>query len=64
MKASELREKNIEELQQELIALRKEQFNLKMQKGWGETPKSHNFKKRRDIARVKTIINEKQREKA
>jgi large subunit ribosomal protein L29 len=64
MKVSELREKSVEELQQELAALRKEQFNLRMQKGWGETPKTHNFKKRRDIARVKTVINEKQREKA
>lgn len=62
MNAKELRSKTVLELQQELLALRKEQFNLRMQKGWGETPKSHNFKKRRDIARIKTILNEKTRE--
>ncbi len=62
MNAKELRSKTISELQEELLALRKEQFNLRMQKGWGETVKSHNFKKRRDIARVKTVINEKIRE--
>jgi len=62
MKANELRNKTITELKDELLALRKEQFNLRMQKGWGETQKSHNFKKRRDIARVKTVLNEKIRE--
>lgn len=60
MKASELRNKSAEELQTEMLALLKEQFNLRMQKGAGQPPKSNLFKKvRRGIARIKTILNEK-----
>ena len=60
MKASELREKSIEELQQELLKLRKEQFQYRMQKATGQLGQSHLLKEvRRDIARVKTIINQK-----
>ena len=62
MNAKELRSKTISELQEELLALQKEQFNLRMQRGWGETSKSHSFRKRRDIARVKTVLNEKLRD--
>ena len=60
MKTSELREKTGEELQKELLALLKEQFNLRIQKGVGQPPKAHLFKKVRGaIARVKTILREK-----
>ncbi len=60
MKATELRNKSAEELQTEMLALLKEQFNLRMQKGAGQPPKSNLFKKvRRSIARIKTILNEK-----
>ncbi|MFZ2315489.1 MAG: 50S ribosomal protein L29 [Gammaproteobacteria bacterium] len=60
MKASELRNKSAEELKTEMLALLKEQFNLRMQKGAGQPPKSTLFKKvRRGIARIKTILNEK-----
>ena len=60
MKASELREKSVEELNQELLALAREKFNLRMQKGTGQVAKSHQVKEvRRNIARVKTILNEK-----
>lgn len=63
MNAEELREKSVNELRAELIALAKEQFNLRMQKGMGETPKPHQFKRvRRDIARVKTILQQKERQ--
>lgn len=64
MKASEIREKTKEELAAELLALQKEQFNLRMQKGNAESaPSMHSFKRvRRSIARVKTILNEKARE--
>lgn len=59
MKAIELRKKTKEELQTELNSLLKEQFNLKMQIGMGEAPRSHLFGKvRKAIARVKTILNE------
>ena len=60
MNASELREKSVEELNAELIELRKEQFNLRMQRATGQSEQSHTLKNvRRDIARVKTIINQK-----
>jgi len=60
MKAIDLREKSTEELNNELLALLKEQFNLRIQKGSGQAPKSHLIKKVRvDIARIKTILTEK-----
>lgn len=60
MKASELRNKSVEELKKELLALLKEQFNLRIQRGVGQPPKAHLFKKvKLDIARIKTILNEK-----
>lgn len=60
MKTSELREKSTEELNAELENLLREQFNLRMQKGTGQLSKPDQVKKvRRDIARVKTVINEK-----
>ena len=63
MKASELREKSVVDLNKELLELRREQFNLRMQQGMGETPRPHHFKQvRHDIARVKTILNEKERQ--
>ena len=63
MDAKELREKTVEELNQELLDLRKEQFNLRMQEGGGEAPRPHlHLRVRRDIARVKTILTEKERQ--
>jgi large subunit ribosomal protein L29 len=60
MKASELRQKNVDELNKELHDLLREQFNLRMQQGSGQAAKPDQFKKvRRGIARVKTILNEK-----
>ena len=60
MKAIELREKSVDELQQELLGLLKEQFNLRMQKTTGQLAQSHLLGQvRRDIARVKTVLNEK-----
>ncbi len=59
MKADELRKKSKSELNEELISLLKEQFNLRMQGGMGEAPRPHLYGKvRRAIARVKTILNE------
>ena len=59
MKASELRGKNKEALREELIGLCKEQFNLRMQRGVGQLANPSRFKiVRRDIARIKTILNE------
>lgn len=60
MNASELREKTVAELGEELDELLREQFNLRMQKGVGQAPRPDRIRKvRRDIARVKTVINEK-----
>ena len=59
MNASELRKKSQSELQEELNNLLKEQFNLRMQKGTGQLGSPARFKSvRKDIARVKTIMNE------
>jgi len=60
MKASELRNKKPEELNAELIELRRAQFSLRMQAATQQLNKSDQIKKtRRDIARVKTVIAEK-----
>ena len=60
MNASELREKSIGELETELLALLREQFNLRMQRGSGQLPRPPQFRQvRRNIARVKTVISEK-----
>jgi len=60
MKATELREKSAEELNEELMKLLKEQFNLRMRKATGQLNQSNLLKKtRRDIARVKTVMTEK-----
>ena len=59
MKASELREKSVEELQQELVELRREQFNLRMQQATGQLNHHHEHGRvRKDIARVKTVMTE------
>ena len=60
MKAKDLRNKSVKELTKELLALLKEQFNLRIQRGVGQSPKPYLFKKvRHNIARIKTILNEK-----
>lgn len=63
MLASEYRDKSVEELKKELLNLRKEQLSLRMQKSAGENaPKPHLHQRvRRDIARLKTILNQKER---
>jgi large subunit ribosomal protein L29 len=59
MKASELREKSLDELKKELMEKLKEQFNLRMQNGTGQLARHHVIKEvRRDIARIKTVMNE------
>ena len=59
MNANELREKNRDELIEELVGLRREQFNLRMQRATGQLVRSDQFKKvRRNIARIKTVMRE------
>ncbi|MDC9720891.1 MAG: 50S ribosomal protein L29 [Gammaproteobacteria bacterium] len=60
MNSVKMREKSVDELQVSLLDLLKEQFNLRMQKASGQLGQSHMLgQTRRDIARVKTILNEK-----
>ena len=60
MKANELREKSVEELNTELMSLLKEQFNLRMQHSTGQLEQTAQIKTvRRNIARVKTILTQK-----
>mgnify|MGYP001147689426 CR=1 FL=1 len=65
MKANELRGKNADELKDMLLELRKEQFSLRMQHGNGNLDGRHQLKMvRRNIARVKTVMNQMQGESA
>jgi large subunit ribosomal protein L29 len=60
MKASELRNKSTEELNQDLLGLLKEQFNLRLRKSTGQLNQSHLLRQtRRDIARIKTVLTQK-----
>ena len=60
MKANELKEKSVEELNAELLNLLREQFNLRMQYSTGQLEQTHLLKQvRRNIARVKTVLTEK-----
>ena len=62
MNTSELRKKSVTELREELLKLRREQFNLRMAAAAGQParPDQHG-KVRRNVARVKTILNELER---
>ena len=61
MKASELREKSVDELKQQKLELLEQQFKLRMQKASGQLSRTHELGNvRRDIARVNTILNQKQ----
>jgi large subunit ribosomal protein L29 len=62
MKASELRAKSQDELREALHELLKEQFNLRMQQGSGQLGRPHLMRDvRRNIARVKTVMNEQRK---
>ncbi len=57
--ATEYRNMSANDLNAELVNLRREQFNLRMQMGSGNTPKIHRFSiVRHDIARIKTVLTE------
>ena len=62
MKAADLRSKSLDELNEELVALRREQFYIRMQHATGELTQNHEHGRvRKEIARVKTVLNELQR---
>lgn len=58
MKHENYKQKSKSELNEILLSLLQEQFQLRMQRGMSEMPKTHLFKKvRKSIARVKTLLN-------
>lgn len=61
MKASELKDKSVEELKQDRLGLLEQQFKMRMKKASGQLSRTHELGQvRRDIARVNTILREKQ----
>lgn len=60
MKATELREKSVDQLKDELANLKKESFNLRFQLATNQLENPARMRAaKRDAARVKTILNEK-----
>jgi large subunit ribosomal protein L29 len=60
MKAAEVRAMTDQQLSDELMKLRREQFNLRMQSATGQSARPDQFGKvRKDIARIKTILHER-----
>lgn len=65
MKASQIRDKTLDELDDELIKLKKEQFNLRFQKATGQLENTARVRQiRRTIARVQTVAREKRAREA
>lgn len=65
MNANELRNKSRQELETELVELRREQFNLRMQQATGEIKNTAQLRQaQRNIARVKTVLNEQRRDES
>ncbi len=65
MKTKELRAKSAGELKEELLKLRREQFNLRMAQASGQAVKPDQLGKvRRNVARVKTVLGEQARSAA
>jgi len=60
MKVSDVRAKTADELKDELVGLKKEQFNLRFQRATQQLESTSRVREvRRDIARVKTVLSEK-----
>ncbi len=60
MKIDEVRRLSTDELSDQLLSLKKEQFNLRFQAATGQLEKSHRVQEvRRDIARIKTVLRDK-----
>ncbi|HBJ91839.1 MULTISPECIES: 50S ribosomal protein L29 [Ponticaulis] len=60
MKAEDVRAKTESELKDQLVALKKEQFNLRFQQATGQLENTARVRQvRRDIARIQTILREK-----
>ncbi|MCB2054540.1 MAG: 50S ribosomal protein L29 [Geminicoccaceae bacterium] len=62
MKASEVRAKSVDQLNEQLLSLKKEQFNLRFQRATGQLEGTARVRViRRDIARIRTILHERHR---
>lgn len=60
MKAVDLRAKSQDELREELVSLKKEQFNLRFQAASGQLENTARVREvRRDVARIQTVLAEK-----
>ena len=60
MNANELRDKTPDQLRDELVALKKEAFNLRFQQATGQMENTSRMRQvRRGVARVNTILNQK-----
>ena len=60
MKAQELRDKTPEQLREQLVALKKEAFNLRFQQATGQIESTARMRSvRKDVARVLTVMNQK-----
>ena len=65
MKAEELRGKTPDQLRDSLVALKKEAFNLRFQQATGQLENTARVRiVRRDVARIKTVLNAKAAEAA
>jgi large subunit ribosomal protein L29 len=61
MNIKEIREMTAEQISKELLDLRREQFNLRMQSATGQGVRTHEFGRiRKDVARLKTILRERE----
>ena len=61
MKIDEIRGMTPDQLAEQLLSLKKEQFNLRFQKATGQVEKTHRSSEvRKDIARIKTVLRSKQ----
>jgi large subunit ribosomal protein L29 len=65
MNATELKAKTPDQLRDELVALKKEAFNLRFQQATGQLENTARMRAvRRDVARIKTVLNQKAAEAA
>ena len=61
MKATDIRVMTKDQVKDEILKLKKEQFNLRFQKATGQVEKTHRVNEvRKDIARIKTVLRAKQ----
>ena len=63
MKTKEIREMSAEQIGKELLSLKREQFNLRIQSATGQGVRPHEYGRiRKDLARLKTILRERELE--